>query len=197
VKLDSSLLSILGAVLQTYASLLGIIGMFLVFLKQYKDSQIRDLETRLRIKADSLIDFVNREIAPAYDNQPTIIADTQDYDVTIKAIEEYRSERKKDIPSLDTENVRRLLVLWTIVDRDKDTLVQLKNEFDSLIKKPILPTRSLMFFVSYFIAELLLGFVGVLFVMIAHDLQYSITMAAVMFAMIGLLPLANLLYRIR
>ena len=77
MKLDSSLLSILGAVLQTYASLLGIIGMFLVFLKQYKDSQIRDLETRLRIKADSLIDFVNREIAPAYDNQPTIIADTK------------------------------------------------------------------------------------------------------------------------
>lgn len=195
--MDSSLLSILGAVLQTYASLLGIIGMFLVFLKQYKDSQIRDLETKLRNKADSLIDFMNREIAPAYDNQPTIIADIQDYGATIKAIEDYRSERKKDIPSIDTENVRRLLVLWTIVDRDKDTLVQLKNEFDSLAKRPILPTRSLMFFVSYFTAELLLGFVGVLFVMIEHDLQYSITMTAVMFAVIGLLPLANLLYRIR
>ncbi len=183
--------------LQTYASLLGIIGMFLVFLKQYKDSRIRDLETRLRIKADSLIDFINREIAPAYDNQPSIIADTHDYDTTVRAIEDYRSERKKDIPSLDTDNVRRLLVLWAIADRDKDTFVQLKNEFDLFEKKPVLPTCSMMFFVSYFTVELLLGFVGILFVMVEHEYQYLTSMVIVGLAIIGLLPLANLLYRIR
>lgn len=195
--MDASLLSILGAVLQTYASLLGIIGMFLVFLKQYKESQTRDLETRLRTKIDSLVDFINREIAPAYDNEPTLVVDPQDYDGAIRGIEDYRSERKKDIPPLDTENVRRLLVLWTIVQRDKETLVQLKNEFDLSRKRPIMPTRSLMFFVAYFSAGLLLGFVGLLFVMAEHNLQYWMTAVTVIFAMIGLLPLASLLYRIR
>ena len=195
--MDASLLSTLGAVLQTYASLLGIIGMFLVFLKQYKDSKIRDLETRLRIKADSLVDFINREIATAYDNEPTIRVDSQNYDDAIKAIEEYRSERKNDIPHIDTENVKRLLILWTIAEREKEALIQLRNESILISKKPILPSRSLMFFISYFTLELLFGFLGVLLVMIEHSLQYSMTMITVILAIIGLVPLGNLLYKIR
>jgi hypothetical protein len=168
-----------------YSALLSALEKYLVEPPAFTKEMLKDLE-----------DFINREIAPAYDNEPTILADPQDYDVTIKAIEDYRSERRKDIPILDIENVKRLLVLWTIVERDKDVLVQLKNEFDLLGKKPMLPTRSLMFFISYFSAGLLLGFVGVLFVMVEYSYQYSMTMVIVIFAMIGLLPLANLLYRI-
>lgn len=195
--MDASLLSVLSAVLQTYASLLGIIGMFLVFLRQNKDSRVRDLDTRLRAKIDSLIDFVNREIAPVYDNEPRIRVDSQNCDEALEAIVEYKAARKNEIPRIGNEDIKRLLILWTFVEWERKDMLQLRNESQALSKRPIMPTHSFLFFVSFFALELLLGFSGVLLVMFEHCLQYTVTVITVIVAMVGLVPLGNLLYRIR
>jgi len=195
--MDSSLLSILGTIVQAYASLLGIIGMFLVFLRQRKDDRIRDLRTRFKIKADSLIDFINREIAPAYTNEPVIRVDSEDYDNVVEAIDQYQSEREKEIPRLDMKNVRRLLILWTIAKREKEELTQLRNALLAQSGKAAMPHRPYIFFVGYFAFELFFGFLGIFIVSIEHDFQYLITQLNIIFAIVGLLPLGSLIYSIR
>ena len=195
--MDSSLLSIIGTIVQAYASLLGIIGMYMVFLRHRTDDQIRDLSTRLKIKSDSLIAFINREIAPAYSNAPIIRVDSQKCEEVLEAIDQYRSERKKEIPNLSMEDVKRLLTLWTIVQREKEELVQLDNELLAQVKKPVIPKRSSIFFVGYFMFELFFGFLGIFLIFVEHDLQYLITQLAIILAAIGLFPLGTLIYNVR
>lgn len=194
--MDTSLLSIMGTIVQAYASILGIIGMYIVFLRQRKNDKIRDLSTRLKIKSDSLIDFINREIAPAYSNAPIIRVDSQRCDAVLKAIDQYRSERKKEIPNLSMEDVKRLLILWTIVEREREELVRLNNGLLTQAKKPIIPKRSSIFFVGYFMFELFFGFLGIFLIFVGHDLQYLITQTAIILATLGLFPLGTLIYNI-
>ena len=194
--MDSSLLSIMGTIVQAYATILGIIGMYIVFLRQRRDDQIRDLSTRLQIKSDSLIDFINREIAPAYSNAPIIRVDSRRYDQVLEAIDQYQSERKKEIPNLSMEDVRRLITLWTIVQREREELVQLNNKLLAQSKKPIIPKQSSIFFVGYFMLVLFFGFLGLFLIFVGHDLQYLITQLAIILAIIGLFPLGNLIYNI-
>lgn len=195
--MDASLLAIIGSILQVYATILGIIGMYMVFLRQRKDDQIRDLSTRLKTKSDSLVHFINREIAPAYRNAPIIRVDTQKCDEVLDAIDQYHSERKKEIPNLSMDDVRRLLILWTIAQREKQELVQLNNEMVAQSENSVIPRRFLVFFVGYFMFELFFGFLGVLLVFVEHDLQYLITQLAIILAIIGLFPLGTLIYNIR
>jgi hypothetical protein len=140
---------------------------------------------------------VNREIAPAYDNEPRIRLDSQNYDEALNAIAEYKVARKNDIPRIGTEDVKRLLIIWTIVEREREDMLQLRNESQALSKRPIMPTRSFLFFISFFAFELLLGFSGVLLVMSEYSFQYTVTLITVIVAMVGLVPLGNLLYRLR
>lgn len=195
--MDPSLLSIMGTIVQAYASLLGIIGMYIIFLKQRKDDRIRDLETRLKIKVDSLIDFINREIAPAYTNEPVIRVDSEDYGNVVEAIDQYQSEREKEIPSLDIKDVRRLLTLWTIAKREREELTQLQNELLAQSEKPAMPHRPYIFFVGYFTFELFFAFLGIFLVFIEHDFQYLVTQLNIILATIGLVPLGSLIYSIR
>jgi len=195
--MDSSLLSIVGTIVQAYASILGIIGMYIVFLKQRKDDQIRSLRTRLQIKSTSLIDFINHEIAPAYDKTPIVRVDSQNYELVLEAIDQYQSERKKEIPDLGMEDVKKLLILWTIVQREREELTQLNNELLAQSKKHIMPKRSSILFICYFMFELLLGFIGLLLIFSEHNMQYLVTQLAIILAMIGLVPLGNLIYNIR
>ena len=166
----------------------------MIFLKQRKDDRIRDLNTRLKIKADSLINFINREIAPAYSSEPVIRAD---YEEVLKAIDQYRSEREAEIPNLSVEDLKRLVTLWTIAQREREGLVQLKNELLEQSKKTLMPHRSSLFFICYFMFELIFGFVALFLVLAEHDFQYIVTQLAVILAIIGLLPLGNLVYNIR
>jgi hypothetical protein len=195
--MDSSLLSIIGTIVQAYASILGIIGMYIVFLRQRKTDQIRDLSTRLKTKSDSLIDFINREIAPAYSNAPIIRVDSQRFDEVLEAIDQYQSERKREIPDVSMEDVKRLLILWTIMQKEKEELVQLNNELLAHLKKPVIHKRSSIFFVGYFMFTLFFCFLGFFLIFAEHDLQYLITQLAIMLAIIGLFPLGTLLYNIR
>ena len=193
--MDSALLSIIGTIVQAYASILGIIGMYIVFLRQRKDDQIRNLSTRLKIKSDSLIDFINREIAPAYSNAPIIRVDSQRFDEVFEAIDQYQSERKTEIPSISMEDVKRLLTLWTIAQREKEELIQINNELLAQHKKPVIPKRSSIFFVGYFMFELFFSFLGIFLIFVEHDLQYLVTQLAIILAIIGLFPLGSLIAR--
>jgi len=194
--IDSSLLSILGSIIQSYASILGIVGMYMIFLKQRKDEKVKELSTRLKIKADSMLDFINREIAPAYRDTPLIRADTENADEAIEAIGQYESDRRKEIPDVSRDDVRRLLVLWAIVGREKEALLQINNEF----KQSRASTTSGKYFfpfVVFFTFELAFSFLGIFFVFIEHQYQYAITATSIGLAMLGVIPLANLIFRLR
>lgn len=195
--MDSSLLSILGSIIQAYASLLGIIGMYLIFLRQRKDDQIRELNTSFKMKSDSIIDFINREISPAYKNEPLIRVDSEDLDQVIRAIDLYESERKKEIPKLDMHDVRTLITLWTIVQREKETLLQIRSELLGRSKRPIMPRISLTIFVGFFAFELFFSFLSMLIVFAENNLQYTATGLSIILAIIGIIPLGNLIYRAR
>jgi len=169
----------------------------MVFLAQKKHDRTRDLSTRLKTKADSLVSFINREISPAYAGGPMIRVDSEDCGETLKAIDQYRLERQNGVPKLDMENVKRLLILWTIAQREREELVQLRNELLAHSKKSVMPHRSSLFFIGYFTSVLFFAFVGIFLISIGHNFQYSITQLAIVLAVIGLLPLVSLLYNIQ
>lgn len=195
--MDSDLLSVLGIVLQTYASILGLIGMFILFYIQNKKDKIHSLKTRLKIKSDSLIDFINRELASAYDDSLVIRVDRHNYDEVIEAIEQYELDRKKDIPDLDMEDLKIFINLWKIVEREREELIQFKNELSILLGKPVMSNKTFFFFVGYFIFELIFGFTGIGIVFIEHKLQNLITYIILVSAVVGVIPLGNLLYDIK
>ncbi len=194
--MDSSLLSILGSIAQVYASILGIMGMYMVFQKQRKDDRIRDLNIQFTTKANSLMDFINREIAPAYSNESLIRVDTRDYELVLKAIEQYRFERKEEIPTISTRDMKTFLTLWAFVDKERDDLVQLSVLLVHSSKE-VMSSNTLMFFMGYFTFELFFSFLSMYFVFINHNLQYSIPGLNIIFALIGLFPRANMIYNLR
>lgn len=192
-------MSILGIIIQAYASILGIIGMYIVFLKQRRNDHLQVLSARFRMRAASLTDFINREIAPAYPDRAMMKASAsggESFDDIIETIEHYRLERQKQIPSLNSKNLKALVTLWAMVQRDKDELVALKNEFSGLSAKPVMSRGSFTLFVGFFASELFLSFVAVYLVFVSHNLQYSITQLAIILAITGLVPLTSLLYRL-
>lgn len=192
--MDQGLLSVVGNILQVYASILGIIGMYLVFLRQKKDEQNRELRTRINLKSTSLIDFINREIAPAFKNSPMITVDSQNSDTVIEAINKYELDRKEDIPDVDIDDIKRLLVLWAIISREKEELILLKAELQNRKKDVVLPNRRSMFFIGYFIFELFVGFLATVFIYFDHELQNPIVLLTILFAIGGLFPLSILIY---
>jgi len=194
--MDSSLLSIMGTIVQAYASILGIIGMYMVFLRQRKDDQIHTLNIRLKAKSDSLIDFINSEIVPAYANSPTIRVDSQNFDDVLEAIDQYLSERKREIPTLSTEDIKRFLILWEIAQREKEELVQLNNELSTQLEKQVLPKGSAIIFVGYFTFTLFFGFLSFLLILFEPNLEYIVTQILILLAIIGVFPLGRLFYKI-
>jgi len=194
--MEQNLLSIVGIIVQVYATILGIIGMYLVFLRQRTDDQNRDLITRIKIKSSSLVNFINREISPAYENNPTIIVDTQKFDDVIKSIDQYQSDRKKEIPDLGLEDVKRLLLLSTIVQREKEELSQLNAELCERSKKPIISKRSSILFIGYFVSVLFTSFLSILLIYFEHSFQNMFVLLTVTLAIGGLLPLGILFYYI-
>lgn len=195
--MDQGLLSVVGNILQVYASILGIIGMYLVFLRQKKDEQNRELRTRINLKSTSVIDFINREIAPAFKNSPMITVDSQNPDAVIEAINKYEVDRKEDIPHVDNDDIKRLLVLWAIIHREKEELIILKAELQNRKKDVVLPNRRSMFFIGYFIFELLVGFLATVFIYFDHEFQNPIVLLTILLAIGGLLPLSLLIYNNR
>jgi len=187
----------MGTIIQAYSSIIAIIGVYMVFLTQKEHDRTRDLSTRLKTKADSLISFINREISPAYTNEPVIRVDSEDCDETLKAIDQYRLERQKEVPNLDMKDVKRLLMLWTIMQREREELVQLRNELLVRSKKSVMPHQPSLFFIGYFASVLFFAFLGIFLIFIGHNFQYLVTQVAIVLAVIGLLPLVNLLYNIR
>jgi hypothetical protein len=159
--MDASLLSILGTIVQAYASILAIVGMYAVFYRQRKDERIRDTRTRFENKARSLVDFINHEIAPAYSADTVVKVDVQDPPAVLAAIDEYRIVCKnQSVKSLGNENYEKLIKLWSIVDGDKEDLLQIKMRLEEF-ENVAVPSRSMMLFVGYFIFELVLCFVGI------------------------------------
>jgi hypothetical protein len=195
--MDPALLSIQGTVIQAYASLLGIIGMYFVFLNQRKNDQTRDLFTRFKVKADSLIDFINREIGPAYSSQPLIRADSDNPEEVLEALNQFEKDRKSEIPQLAIDEVKKLFTLWAIVQREKDSLIQIKNALAERSTKMIMPRKSLLAFVSFFTFVLIFSFFSMLAVYLDSSMQNPMTEFVIFFAIIGTVPLGNLIYRIK
>ncbi len=195
--MDSALISIIGTIIQAYATILGIVGMYLIFLNQRKSDQVRELATRFKIKSDSLIDFINREISIAYQNQPLIRADCDKPAEVIEAITAFEAERKNDIPNLSTDEVRKLFLLWAIVHREKDGIVQMERELSTLSSKLIMPRGTLLPFVIFFTFVLIFAFVEMLAVYLGVPLQVYITGTLIVTAIIGIAPLGNLIYKIK
>lgn len=193
----STLLTVLGTVIQAYAALLGIIGMYVIFLKQKKDDEIRDTENRLKIKMESLINFINREIAPVYPNEILLRDGIDNVDLLIDSISTYESERKKEIPTISYDDVRKLISIWTIVHKEKDELIASKNALINIKTIPVMSRKALLIFISYFSFVVVFGFIGCLSILMGYDQQIYLTMICVIFAIIGMVPLGNLLYRIR
>lgn len=194
--MDANLLSILGSIIQAYSSLLGIVGMYLIFLKQRKGDQIRDLITRFKIKSDSLIEFINREISQAYKNEPAIRVNSEEPEEIIKAVDSFEADRKNEIPVLPTKEIRKLIVDWAIIHREKDSLIEIKTELAEHAKSPLMPKKSLFFFVGFFAFELALSLFSVLIIFLEVPLQYQFTGLSLVFAIIGIIPLGNLIYRV-
>jgi hypothetical protein len=196
--LGSDLISILGSIVQAYASLLGIVGMYLVFLRQRRADYMRDIKTRLRTKSETLVGFINREISPAYKDSPIIRVDFENFEEVIRAIDNYRSERTKEIPDLSTDDVKRLITLWSIEQKEKEELIQLKNQLEQN-QKPVFSNLSFIIFAVYFLFEL--GFALLSFFVVLSGLEYQyqffVTQLTLLLAILGLLPLGYLFYDIR
>ncbi len=196
--LGSDFISILGTIIQAYASILGIVGMYLVFMRQRKADYYRDLKTRLRTKSETLVGFINREISPAYKDSPIIRADFENVEEVITAIDIYRSEREKEVPDLSTDDVKRLITLWSIEQKEKEELIQLKNQV-AQNQKTVFSNRSFIVFTVYFLFELGLAFLSAFVVLQGLEYQYQFfaTQLTLLLAILGLLPLGYLFYDIR
>ena len=195
--MEDSLLSILGTIIQAYASILGIVGMYLVFLKDKKDEKLQTLKTKLEIKCQSLLDCINHEIAPAYGNGKILITDVGNCCNFLASVDEYKKARKTEIPNLENDDIKRLITFWAIVKRETLGIRQLEAELKSSSKDNIMKKRSSIFFVSFFMLELLFAFLGILFVSMGHDYQLVITQANIIVAIIGLIPMSFLFINIR
>jgi hypothetical protein len=195
--MDAALLSVLGTIVQAYASILGIIGMYLVFLRQRADDKKNEVKSRARVKSDSLVDFINREIAPAYANVPVIRVDSEKTEEVVNAVNHYWSDRKTETPHLGIDDVKRLVVLWAIAQREKEQLLQIKAEFKTIENKRTVPRSSALLFIGYFLFVLTFGFVCLFLVFMNSSLANSLTFWIILFSIAGAFPLGNLFYSIR
>jgi hypothetical protein len=195
--MEDSLLSILGTIIQAYASILGIVGMYLVFLKDKKDDKLQTLKTKLEVKCQSLLDFINYEIAPAYGNGKILRTDVETCCTFLDSVDEYEKARKTEIPNLGDDDIKRLITFWAIVKREKVGIKQLEAELKSSSNDNVMKKRSSIFFVAFFILELLFAFVGILLVSMGNEFQSIVTQVNIIVAIIGLIPMGLLFFNIK
>lgn len=179
------------------ATIFSITIAYLVFLYQAKKNQLNYLNSQFIIKSQSLIDFINREIAPAYEGEPFIRADHHKFNEVINSLTEYFNSRKNETPIVGFDDVKKLIVLLSISKREKEELNHIKNSIDEFISKPLMDLKSFMFLLLYFVSNLFFGLLSLYLVHINYVYKDTFTNITMLMSLLGIVPISYLIYELQ
>ena len=189
--------SILLTVVEISATIFSITIAYLVFLYQAKKNQLYYLNSQFIIKSQSLVDFINREISPAYERQPFLRVDYHKFDDVIESLTEYLNNRKNETPVVDFEDVKRLIVLLSISEREKEEILNIKNNVDEFKSKPLMDLKSFIVTLLYFVINLFMGLLSLYMVHINHIYKNLFTNITIIMALLGMGPISYLIYELQ
>jgi len=190
-------LSLICTIVETYATIVSIVTAFLILFHQNKYERINNLTSQFILKSRSLIEYINREISPAYEGAPFIRVNYANLDDVIDVIEGYIKNRKDEIPIVGLDDVKKLIVLISIAEREKEELIIIKNSVYESSFKPLMDLKSFSIFVMFFVFELAIGLSSLYLIYMNNYLQHILINITSILALIGILPLSYLIYELQ